>query len=102
MKYSHTYTQLVEDIKITELWAVWEDVNNWAVWQSDLDYARLEGPFIAGQNFAFKPKGGPKFKLKLVSVIKNQEFTDCARFPLAKMYAIHKFTDLYAKRLTNR
>jgi hypothetical protein len=81
MKYSHTYVKIVEDMKIPELWAVWEDVNNWALWQSDLDYAKLDGDFITGQNFVFKPKGGPKFKLNLVSVIKNQEFTDCSNSP---------------------
>ncbi len=91
MKYSYVYSKVVSDVTIDEIWSVWEDVNNWNKWQSDLDYARISGRFITGETFAFKPKGGPKFKLRLVEVEPKSKFTDCARFPLAKMFATHEF-----------
>jgi hypothetical protein len=91
MKYSYVYSKIVSDVTIDEIWAVWEDVNSWNKWQSDLDYAKLSGDFVTGETFVFKPKGGPKFKLSLVEVKPKSKFIDCARFPLAKMFATHEF-----------
>ncbi len=94
MQYNHTYTKTFEHVSIKELWNVWADVNNWNIWLSNIDYARMEGEFVTGNYFFFKPKGGLKFKLKLVSVVPKTEFTDCANFPLAKMYITHKFLQI--------
>ncbi|MBI3608160.1 MAG: polyketide cyclase [Nitrospirae bacterium] len=67
------------------------DVNQWHTWQNDIEYAKLDGEFKAGNTFLLKPKGGPKVTIELVTVEPNKAFTDLTRFPLARMYGSHEF-----------
>lgn len=53
----------------------------------------MEGEFLSGNFFQFKPKGGPKFNIELINVELNSAFVDLTKFPLAKMYASHEFIE---------
>jgi hypothetical protein len=89
--WSKTYSTTVKGIDVDRLWRVWSDVDAWNSWQSDLDYAKLEGDFAAGSTFLLKPKGGPRVRIQLLTVEPNRRFVDLTRFPLARMYGEHQF-----------
>jgi hypothetical protein len=72
------------------VWQVWSAVEQWHTWQDDIEYARLDGEFRAGESIAFRPRGGPNVKLELVAVVPNASFVDVTRFPLARMYDSHE------------
>ena len=72
---------------------MWQDVNQWHQWDTDIEYAQLGQPFTAGSQFLLKPKAGPKVKIVLVKVEPEKAFTDLTRFPLAKMYGIHEMSE---------
>ncbi|MBL8022106.1 MAG: polyketide cyclase [Leptospirales bacterium] len=91
--WSKSFSKKVSSVRVQDLWKVWSDVNQWHTWQTDLDFARLEGPFVAGNSFLLRPKGGPEIKIQLLSVQENREFTDLTRFPLARMYGAHEFLE---------
>ena len=74
-----------------QVWKVWTDLNQWHTWQSDIEYAKLEGDFKVGKTFLLKPKGGPKVNIEIIEVETNRLFTDLTRFPGAKMYGSHEF-----------
>ena len=89
--WTKSYSTTVKGIDVDRLWRVWSDVDAWNSWQSDLDYARLEGDFAAGSTFLLKPKGGPRVRIQLLTVEPNRRFVDLTRFPLARMYGEHEF-----------
>lgn len=86
--WSKTYSKKVQGLKAEQ---VWTDLNQWHTWQSDIEYAKLEGEFKVGNTFLLKPKGGPKVNIEIIKVEPNRQFTDLTRFPGAKMYGSHEF-----------
>lgn len=89
--WSKTYSKKVKGLKAEQVWKVWTDLNQWHKWQSDIEYAKLEGEFKVGNKFLLKPKGGPKVNIEIIKVEPNRQFIDLTRFPGAKMYGSHEF-----------
>lgn len=89
--WNKTYSKKVRGLKAEQVWKVWTDLNQWHTWQSDIEYAKLEGEFKVGNTFLLKPKGGPKVNIEIIKVEPNRQFTDLTRFPGAKMYGSHEF-----------
>jgi uncharacterized protein YndB with AHSA1/START domain len=89
--WSKTYCKKVQGLKAEQVWKVWTDLNHWHTWQSDIEYAKLEGEFKVGNTFLLKPRGGPKVNIEIIKVEKNKQFTDLTRFPGARMYGSHEF-----------
>jgi hypothetical protein len=88
-----SYSKTVEGLSANQVWKVWTDVNQWHTWQDDIEYANLDGEFIEGNVFLFKPKGGPNIKIELTEVESNSIFVDLTRFPLARMYDSHELIE---------
>jgi hypothetical protein len=84
--WTHTYSKTFKNVKKETIWQLWTDVNNWPTWQEDLDYCKLEGPFVVGNHFMLKPKGVKAFKIELTEIEEGRKFTDCTTFFGAKMY----------------
>ena len=91
--WSKSYSKTVEGLSANLIWNVWTDVNQWHTWQDDIEYAQLDGEFIKGNVFRFKPKGGPNIKIELAEVKPNSVFVDLTRFPLARMYDSHELIE---------
>lgn len=97
-----TYSKVYSGIKKEDVWRVWLDVNNWAKWHGDLDYCKMEGPFVVGNYFMLKPKGAPAVKIELVEIEEGKKFKDCTKFLGAKMYDTHEMEETKdGLRLTN-
>src|SRR4051812_46176577 len=90
MAWEKTHRLTVRDLAKEKIWKVWQDVNRWHLWDTDIEFARLDSPFAAGSTFQLKPKGGPKVKIRLVEVEPERAFTDVTVFPFARMYGIHE------------
>jgi hypothetical protein len=80
-------------IKKEDIWNIWQDINNWPLWNKDIESARLLDAFQTGGNFEIKPKGAPLVKLTLEEVVENKSFTDCLHLPGAKMYGNHQMEE---------
>ncbi len=89
--WSKTYSKKVYGLKSEHVWKVWTDLNQWHTWQSDIEYAKLEGEFKVGNTFLLKPRGGPRVNIEIIKVEPNRQFTDLTRFPGARMYGSHEF-----------
>lgn len=76
----------VQGASINELWDTHSDVANWAKWQKDIEWTKVEGEVRNGTKFTIKPKSGPKVDLEVVNFDKLTEFTDVSYLPMAKMY----------------
>jgi uncharacterized protein YndB with AHSA1/START domain len=89
--WSRTCSKKIKGLKAEHVWKVWTDLNQWHTWQSDIEYAKLEGEFKVGNTFLLKPKGGPRVNIEILKVEPNRHFTDLTRFPGARMYGSHEF-----------
>lgn len=88
--WTKSYSQKIENINPEKIWSVWTDVNQWSVWQDDIEFAKLEEKMALGSKISFRPKGGPTIKLEIIDYVDNKKFTDLTRFPLAKMTDVHE------------
>lgn len=88
--WSKTYSKRVTGVRAEDVWRVWTDVNRWHTWQSDIEYAKLDGQFKLGSCLKFKPKGGPEISIEIVKLDPGHQFTDLTGFPGARMLDSHE------------
>jgi len=88
-----SYSKVYPDIKKDEIWRLWTDVNNWHLWDPDIEYGRIEEPFAVGSHFFFKPKNMSEVALKLVEVEPKRKYTDHCRFFGANLYGTHEMEE---------
>lgn len=72
-----------------QMWKLFTDVNNWHVWNNEIEFAKLNGKFEAGNHYLVQPKKGRLVKVVLLEVVENKHCLELGRFPLAKMYYDH-------------
>lgn len=87
--WSKTHVVTVTQLKPQHIWEIWTDVNHWHTWDPNLEWAKLEGPFVKDAVIQLKPKTGPRVRTRIKKCIPNQYFITCTRFPLAKLSIIH-------------
>jgi hypothetical protein len=88
------HTIKAQGVNRRQIWKVWEDVNQWHTWDRDIDWAKLDEPFVSGSRFTLKPKAGPVVNIQIFDVVPEKGFIDMCRFPLAKMYSVHQMSDV--------
>jgi hypothetical protein len=76
-----------------QIWKLWSDVQNWNVWDKDVEFSELFGNFETGTKGIMKPIGGPKTRFVMTECENLQSFTDRSLLPLCKMDFIHKMTE---------
>ncbi|RMI35193.1 SRPBCC family protein [Nocardia stercoris] len=69
--------------------ARWADMATWHEWNSDTEWARLDGPFEQGATGTLKPKGGPKVRF-VVTELTDTAFVDVSRMPGARIVFDHR------------
>ncbi len=88
-----SHSMSIKGLSAAQIWKIWSDVDRWSDWQKDLEYAKLDGEFQAGQTFLLKPKSGPRVRIWVLEAVKDRGFIDLTRFPLARMYGSHQFIE---------
>ncbi|WP_419699257.1 SRPBCC family protein [Mucilaginibacter sp. NFX135] len=91
--WKRTYSTVTTEVTKEQLWKLFADVNNWHNWDTNIEFAKIDGQFEAGNSFILRPKGGPNVKIQLLETIKDNKYIDVTNFPLAKMYDEHLFED---------
>lgn len=91
--WTKSYSIITKEATAEQLWKLFSNVNQWHIWDTGIEYAKMDGAFEKGNCFILKPKGGPKVKIELIETTANKSFTDFTKFPLAKMYGTHLFEE---------
>jgi hypothetical protein len=94
MPYKKSYSKTAIGINAQQVWTIWSDIDKRHTWDSDTEWAKIEGEFKAGNTFLFKPKGGPKLKMTITEATPNKSFTDCFKLPLARLYGVHEIEEI--------
>jgi Polyketide cyclase / dehydrase and lipid transport len=72
--------------------ARWADMATWPEWNTDTEWVRLDTPFGPGATGTLKPKGGPKVRFTVASVVDGREFVDVSHLVGAKLTFAHTVT----------
>jgi hypothetical protein len=73
---------------------IWADMATWPEWNADTEWVRLDGPFQTGATGVLKPKGGPKTKFTVASMVPGREFVDVSHLMGAELTFNNQVTKL--------
>jgi hypothetical protein len=72
------------------IFALYENVAQWPVWDTDVKSASIQGAFASGARGVIVPNGGPKSDILFSEVIRNKSFTAECKLPLCMMRFEHE------------
>ena len=58
------------------IWRVLADLDQWASWDTSMDWVRLQGPFQVGSEVVMKPKGQDPITSVILKATENQRYAD--------------------------
>jgi hypothetical protein len=69
--------------------ARWAEMDTWPQWNADTEWVRLDGPFVQGATGTLKPKGGPKVRFTVATLVPGREFVDVSHLFGARLTFSH-------------
>ena len=81
--------QITTDVQPQAFFERWADMATWPQWNTDTLWVRLDGPFRTGSTGQLKPKGGPKTRFVIASLVPGREFTDVSLLLGARLQFQH-------------
>jgi hypothetical protein len=76
-----------------QVWALWSKPETWGTWDDELEWVKLQGPFVVGTRGTMKPKGGPVVRFTMTSVEPGKGFSDRSHLPLTSLDFTHELAD---------
>jgi uncharacterized protein YndB with AHSA1/START domain len=58
------------------IWRVLRDLDQWAAWDTSMEWVRLQGPFQVGSEVVMKPKGQEPITSVIVEATENRVYAD--------------------------
>ncbi|BAY17211.1 hypothetical protein NIES2109_14700 [Nostoc sp. HK-01] len=82
MKFSHT---VKTNATPEQIWEIWVDVNNWQKWDTELEFASIEGDFTLYARGKLKPKNAPVSVFFISEFESKKSYTFTTQLPLCKL-----------------
>lgn len=76
------------------LFRIYEDVENWHLWDPDTKRAFLDGPLQPGAKGKLTPTQGNTVPMRVTECIKDRSFTVESRIPLFRMVFEHELNPM--------
>jgi uncharacterized protein YndB with AHSA1/START domain len=73
--WTHEYTAETATSRHA-LWRILRDLDQWATWDTSMEWVRLQGPFQAGSQVTMKPKGQDPITSVIVEASENRRYAD--------------------------
>ncbi|EHJ52835.1 SRPBCC family protein [Streptococcus macacae] len=99
MKFSF---ELAINAKKEDAWVYYCQVDQWFVWENDLEEISLDGDFTTGQRGKMKMEGMPELAFTLVEVRENQYFSDLTATPFGSILFEHEILESSAAAIRLR
>lgn len=80
------------------IWRLWSDVENWGVWNGEIEKIEINGPFAAGSQILMTPPGDDPIPLVIAEAIENERFVDEARFGDLLLRTTHRIDPIEPNR----
>jgi len=82
LRFSHI---VATSASVDRIWQIWTDVAHWVDWDSELEYASLEGDLMLGASGVVKPKMGPICPFTIAEFEPKQSYTFTTRLFLCDL-----------------
>jgi uncharacterized protein YndB with AHSA1/START domain len=76
------------------VWRVWADVQNWPVWNGDIERIELDGPFVKGARITMTPIGQEPLVLRITEAVEPEKFVDEADMDEVVVTTLHRTDSL--------
>ena len=86
--------QIVIAASPEKVFALYENVADWASWDSDVKAATIEGSFSSGASGSLHPSSGHKVRIKFTEVMPNRSFTVESKLPMCVLRFEHELTPI--------
>lgn len=80
------------------IWRLWSDVENWGVWNGEIEKIEINGPFAAGSQIVMTPPGDDPIPLVIAEAVENERFVDEARFGDLLLRTTHRIDPIEPDR----
>jgi hypothetical protein len=87
--WTKSFSIITKEATKEQMWNLFTDVNNWHIWNDEIQYAKLDGKFESGNSYIIQPRKGPEIKVELLETIEKKRCLERGKFPLAEMYYDH-------------
>lgn len=77
-KFEHS---IITQAKPETIWELYSDITAWTTWDEGIEYASLDGPFVAGTRGLLQPQGQDKLSFQLTDVEPLSGFSDVTDIP---------------------
>ena len=64
------------------IWTIWTNVQAWPTWDTELEYAKLEGPFVLGAKGKLKAKGNQEAEFVITALEPGRSYTFSTILPM--------------------
>ena len=91
--------ELEADAPPEAVWALWEDAGRWPEWNEDIEWARLQGPLVAGARARIKFCRSVALDFAVTAVEPGRAFTDETRLPGVRMGHEHRVEPIGGRSL---
>ena len=81
------------------VWRLWADVDNWAVWNAEIEKIEIDGPFAVGSQITMTPPGDEPVLLRIAEAVEGELFVDEARFDTLVLRTTHRIEPLGQDRI---
>lgn len=89
MKKHHEFSYTINSqSSASKIFEIWEDVDNWKNWDTELIWSELRGKFEKGATGHLQAKKSPKAKFTLSEVTQNKSFTSVAQLPFGGEFVL--------------
>jgi hypothetical protein len=92
-------TSVITSASAAEIWRIWTDVEHSPIWDTDVAWSSLDGPFFVGTRGAFKLKEGPKLSFVLDQVAYQQHYSNTVKLPGIALTFSHHIEPLSAQEI---
>ena len=83
------------DLDLNKLWSMYSNVENWKLWDEELERVKLDGDFTENTNGMMYFKNMPPVGIKLFDVTENKEFSTISELSdiAIRIVFIHKISE---------
>jgi hypothetical protein len=75
------------------IWKIWTDVDNWAIWDTELKESKLETEFKLGAKGSLIPKKGLKAAFEITELKDGESYAFTTKLPLAELKVRRFFSE---------
>jgi hypothetical protein len=75
------------------IWKIWTDVENWAIWDTELKESKLETEFKLGAKGSLIPKKGLKAAFEITELKDGESYAFTTKLPLAELKVRRFFSE---------